>query len=357
MEVLANKYLELLLNCIDDVKMRAGKTVRVGSISQSCTAIEVYLDEDAVQDILTVFLKELREDDEMEELLYQVCDLAEELGLEPETAYDLDFEDVYEAFQNRIDGILDSMDYYITYQNELDMTVYVNNKGEIIGRTMKFPNSREEITITCLSPHRGNRFGYKCSVLTNGEEIALTGSGKEFGNKISGSFTVKYEGFGIMDIEIRNLDIKSLKKGYLNGRFTIKAASELARMTDMDSSYIRLSDMELEMDVSMDRSSEKWSMELREGKEVWGSLIISCKQDGGRKIRVPSTRYAVFVEDEQDFEIWWNTIDWNALIRRLDQSGMSPEAVEIAEEFRVMDIREVTEELTHFLFRIIEYDK
>lgn len=346
-EALADRYLELLLDNIDNVKMRTGKTARADNVTQTCTTLEIYLDKDDIRNMLSDFLKELREDREIEDLLYQVYGLAEELELE-EVGY-RDAEEFYEAFQDEIDEILDDMEYYVTYHDELDMTVYVDDKGQVIGRTLEFPNSWDEISISYLFPRSGSRFGYKASVTVDDEELSVSGSGKEFGNKLDGSFTLKYNGYGIVDVEVEDLNLKSLKKGFLNGGFTLTASSGIRRIGDMDIVYSYLSDLQLILDVAMDNSSQKLRMELREGRELWGALTMSARSSGGKKISVPSTRDAIFVEDDSDFMDWWDTIEWEKLIKNMDKAGMPSDTIERVEELSEMDADELMTELTELL--------
>lgn len=341
-EALANRYLELLLDSIDDVKIRMGKTVRVDSVAQTCTTLEIYLDKDDIRNMLSGFLKELKEDSEIESLLYQVFELVEEL--DSDAGYYRDAEEFYEAFQDRIDEILDDMDYYITYHNELDMTVYVDDKGQIIGRTMEFPNSWDEISVSYLFPHRGSRFGYKASVVVDGEEMSISGSGKEFGNKIDGNFTFKYDGNGIVDVEVENLNLKSLKKGYLYGRFTVTASSGIRRLGDMGIVYSYLSDLQLILNISMDGSFEELGIELREDRELWGALTMTVRSGSGKKISVPTTKRAIFVDDDSDFADWWDTIEWEKLIKNMDKAGMPSDTIERVEEYSEMDPREFMDE-------------
>lgn len=351
-EALADRYLELLLDSIDDVKMRVGKTARADSITQSCTTLELYLDKDDIRNMLSDFLKELQEDREIEDLLCQIFELAEELDMD--TGYYNNAREFYEAFQDKLDEILDDMDYYVTYHDELDMTVYVDNKGEIIGRTMEFPNSWDEVSVSYLFPHRGSRFGYKASVIVDGEEVSVTGSGKEFGNRLDGNFTLKYEGIGIVDVEVEDFDLKSLRKGYLNGCFTVTASSGIRRLGDMSIVYSYLSDLQLILDVSMNRSSEKLEMELREGRKLWGTLTITARHGSGKKISVPSTKRAIFMEDNSDFEDWWDTITWESLLKKMDKAGVPSAAIDRVEEFSEMDADEFMDEVMDLMWYWLE---
>lgn len=351
-ETLANKYLELLLNGIDDVNMKTGKTVRVESITQNCTALEVSLDKQDIQNMLAEFLEELQQDGEVEELLIQLYDLAEELGVSGGDYRNAD--EFYEAFQDRIDDVLDDMDYYITYHNELQMTVYVDNKGRIIGRTMEFPNSWDEITISYVNPRRGSRFGFQGSIIADGEEVSIVGSGKDFANKINGDFTVKYEGTGIVNIAVKDFDMKALKKGYINGNFTLTAASGIGRALSMTSAYSYLEDMTLEIAVSMEKSAHRLSMELKEGEDLWGALEVTVNRGNGRKIAVPTTKSSIFIENARDFEDWWETIKWNDFLKKMNKAGLPSEALDAAEKLSEMDVDEVLDELSDIMWLLMD---
>ena len=360
-KALVDRYLELLLDCIGDVEMRTGKTVRAGSVAQTCTTLEIYLDKDDIRNMLSEFLKELREESEVEALLHQIFELVEKL--EPDEGYYRDAEEYYEAFRDRIDEILDDLDYYVTYHNDLNMTVYVDNKGQIIGRVMEFPNSWDEVAVSCLFPHRGSRFGYKASVVSNDGEIMVTGSGREFWNKIDGSFTVQYDGNGIIDVEVEDFDLKSLKKGFLNGCFTVTASSGIRRIGDMGMVHALLASPRLVLDVSMGRSSRELGIELREGRVLWGALTITVRNGDGKKIAVPTTKKAIFVEDGSDFADWWDTIEWEKLIKSMDKAGMPSDSIERMKEYSGMDAGEVMDKLLelisgkHFPLLFIKYGK
>ena len=352
-EALTARYLELFLDHVEDVKMRTGKTVRAEGVTQSCTSLVIYLDKTDIQNMMAEFLEELQDDEAVEELLIQIYDMMDELDID--MGYYRNADDFYDAFLDEIDDILDDMDYYITYHDELKMTVYVDNKGQIIGRTLEFPNSWDEVTLSYIMPHRGRKFGYKGSIEIDGEEISIVGSGKDFANKLSGDFTVKYEGMGIVDVAVKDFNLKSLKKGYINGNFTVTAASGISRALDLASSYSYLSDMELVIDISSSKSSEKMSMTLKEGKDIWGTLTVTINRGNGKKVSVPSTRSSILVEDDWDFEDWWDTLKWNDFLKKLDKANLPSETIDAAEEFSELESDEVLDRISDFM-RSIMYD-
>lgn len=138
----------------------------------------------------------------------------------------------------------------------------------------------------------------------------------------------------------------------MKGSFTVTASSGIDRVWDLDEAYSRLSDMALTIDVSTGRSSEKLSMELREEKELWGSLSIVSKTDSGRKISVPSTRSAVFVDSDRDFADWWDTVKWDGLLKKMNRAGLSSDAIDAVEEFSERDAGEIWDRVKDMIWSL-----
>lgn len=69
------------------------------------------------------------------------------------------------------------------------------------------------------------------------------------------------------------------------------------------------------------------------------------KRDKGRKISVPSTKGSVFVEDQRDFEDWWDTVKWEDLIKKMNKAGFPSEVMDAVEEYSQMNGYEILEEL------------
>jgi len=336
---LMSKYFKLALSAVEDVEMKNGKELKAEGISQTCTRLEVTIDSATLADMMELMFEEMEEDKEIEKIIVKFCNELSEQDIDG--LDDIDAEDIYEEFQ---DACADAAKMYGRYNGgdseELVMTLYVDNKGVVRGRTIEI----DDVTVKFLKPHKGSKFGYEASVTADGETVALAGTGKESGGKVSGEFALEYNGTGIVDIAVKKFDTDALMDGNLKGGFTFKAGSGIGRLVGM-SGVSMLEDLALT--VNMDISAKKASMSvaLAEDDESWGSFSIASERKNGKKISVPSEKKTVFVEDAGDFEDYWETIDWDGFIKNLDKSDLPSEYVEIFEDLSDLDEDEILEEL------------
>ncbi|MGN0167984.1 MAG: zinc-ribbon domain-containing protein [Acetatifactor sp.] len=347
------KYFDIALGCVEDVEMKKGKTLRAEGITQTCTELEVTIDADTVEDVLKAVLEEMEDDGDIKEIIIRLCDeLAKQDmdGLE-----DIDSEEVYEAFRDACKEARKDAKYAVDSDMELVMTLYVDKKGNVRGRTVEYDDGWDSFKLEVANPHKGSKFGYKASADVDGQEFAVTGSGKDSNGTINGDFSVKYNGAGIVDITAKKFDTDSLKKGCLNGEFTVKASSGISRALGMASTASFLSDMVLSIDVSMSSSSNKLIVSLTEDGDNWGSVTLAASRKSGKRASVPSEKKTIFVEDEDDFEDYWDTIEWDSFLKKLDKTALPSDVVDYVEDIADMDADEVMEELEYLMWDLMYY--
>lgn len=340
------KYFEVALGSVEDVDMKKGKTLRAEGITQKCTELEVTIDAGTVEDVLKAVLEEMEEDKEIQKIIEKLCDELAKQDLDG--VDDIDSDEVYEAFQDACKEARKNTKYLVDSDMELVMTLYVDSKGNVRGREIEYNDGWDTFKLEISNPHKGSKFGFKAAVSADGEEISVTGTGKDSGGKISGEFTVKYNGAGIVDFTAKNFDTNKLKKGYLNGKFTAKAASGVGRALNMTSVASALSDIELSIDVSMSSNSQKLVVSLAEDDEKWGSVSVAAERKSGKKASVPKN--AIFVEDEDDFEDYWDTIDWDKFLKKLDKADIPSDIIDVVEDIADLDSDEVIEGLGSLLY-------
>ena len=359
-ELLA-KYFDIALGCVEDVDMKKGKSLRAEGITQTCTELEVTIDADTVEDILKAVLEEMEEDKDIKNIIVKLCD---ELAKQDLDGFDdIDAEDVYEEFQDACKAARKNAKYVADSDFELVMTLYVDNKGNVRGRTVEYDDGWDSFRIEVSNPHKGSSFGYKAAVSVEGQEIAVEGSGKDSSGTVDGEFSVKYNGTGIVDIAVNKFDTDSLKKGYLNGEFTMKASSGINRALGMASNIpvagdvaslvSILNDMEVSLDVSMSENSNKLILGLAADDEKWGSISLSADRKAGKKASVPSAKNTIFVEDEDDFEDYWDTIEWDSFLKKLDKTDLPSDIVDIVEEIAEFDADEIMDEMDDILWDLM----
>ena len=314
-EKLLNKYLKIALNCVEDVEKKS-KVLKVEGINQKCTVLKVTLDNRTLAEIFGSILDEAEYDGALEALIADVVDASGEDG-----------EDAYEDF---LDGL---EDLYRSFKNargmeDIVMTVYVDNKGNVVGREL----DADGVNISLLMPEKGNKFGYEFSVKSGSDKYALTGSGKRSGNKINGDFSARYNGTSILGITASKFDLETFKRGQLNGRLDVSLGSGIGKVAGSVSGLSVLQDMKFVIKSKTSGHSVEYSLGVIYDDEDMGTLIVSADRKRASGVKVPNKKNVVFVEDERDLEDWLEEITWDKVVSRLEKTDLPKDAVDFVED-------------------------
>lgn len=320
-ERLLIKYGNLALKCIDDVDMGKNVTLKAEGVSQKCTKLTVTLDDETFQTILENILKEAVKDKELEKVIRNAASLDETL----------DADEIYEAFQASLENSLD----YLSFRtgSEIEMCIWVDNKGEVKGRTIEMDYGFSKNSIEFFMPQKGKHFGYELSAKTDGISVSLEGSGKRSGDKLSGDFQVKYNGAGLVDIAVKNYNTKKAKEGYVNGSFTVSPSSALMSLIPGIDFIGRSS---LEMNLKQAKDDLSLAMTVIYDDERLGTLQVDSKIGNGKKAKIPRQKDVIWAEDDEDIEEYLETIDWDSFISKLEDAGAPSFAVNYLE--RMIDM-------------------
>lgn len=345
---ISKKYLDIALGCIDDVSKKTEKET-VEGVTQKFTAVEVTIDDDTLQDIMKAVLKEMKKDKDIKKIVRDVA-----------KAVDEDGDDVYEEFQESIDDILDDIKYYdLGDAEELVMTVYIDGKGNISGRSLELKSStgkrRDSATVKMLMTEKGSKFGYELSVSGFGSEsVKLTGSGKKSGDKISGDFKLKYNGTSLVDVAVKNFDLDKAKKGQLDGAFEISASSKIGSLIGSAMAGSVIEDVKLLLTFGSSKNTSTVSLGVEYDGDDLGKASVSVKTDKGSKASIPSGKNVVMVEDMDDLEDWIETIDWSKVISNLKKTDLPSEVLDLLEDVVDMiedgDLWDLADDLYRYLY-------
>ncbi|SHO48592.1 zinc-ribbon domain-containing protein [Anaerocolumna xylanovorans] len=328
---LLNKYFSLAMSYVDDVK-KSSATLSEEGITQKLTVLEIKIDGDTIRDMTEAILKTMQDDKELEDIIKKLDSVYEDMNSE----YG-DSEDLYESFQDGIKDSLENIDELSAYEGLQNMTVWVDSKGEIKGRSIEFDDGKIEV----LMPEKGKNFGFEASVKYEDNTYSLSGSGKRSGSKIDGDFEATYNGDGLIDINVKDFDAENMRDGYVNGTFTVKPSSQISKVFSMAdtydiSSYIK--DMALKMDVSMKKDSASTKLSLLENNKLWGILMISANTGSGKKINLPDDSKVVFTDDEYDVSGWTDTFDWNGFLDKLSNTDLPSEWIDELRNINMDDV-------------------
>lgn len=345
-QALLTKYFDVIIGCVDDVDKESVK-LEAGGVNQKCTCLKVTIDGKTLVKAAKALCKELKDDKDLKKYITdfvdavseqaEALDMAEELGME------LDADEIYEQFQSMCDEILDTIDENEEEipEFELVMSVYVDSKGHVCGREFELEVEEQTMTLLVANTENGSNVGFEASLSIDdgdGENgFVFEGSGKKNKGKLDGTYALTVMAQGekkkMMNVSVKQFDLDALEKGYLNGSFGLSIADDLLEEMEEripEEVYSMLEEMELVFDLTSNENAAKFKVSLNQGKELYASLSISSEKVSDKKLSVPSD--AIMIEDIEDPEEamleYWETIDWDSMIEKLEEIGFSDELIE-----------------------------
>ena len=345
-QALLTKYFDVIIGCVDDVDKESVK-LEAGGVNQKCTCLKVTIDGKTLVKAAKALCKELKDDKDLKKYITdfvdavseqaEALDMAEELGME------LDADEIYEQFQSMCDEILDTIDENEEEipEFELVMSVYVDSKGHVCGREFELEVEEQTMTLLVANTENGSNVGFEASLSIDdgdGENgFVFEGSGKKNKGKLDGTYALTVMAQGekkkMMNVSVKQFDLDALEKGYLNGSFGLSIADDLLEEMEEripEEAYSMLEEMELVFDLTSNENTAKFKASLNQGKELYASLSISSEKVSDKELSVPSD--AIMIEDIEDPEDslkeYWMTLDWDSMIEKLEEIGLSDELIE-----------------------------
>ena len=345
-QALLTKYFDVIIGCVDDVDKESVK-LEVGGVNQKCTCLKVTIDGKTLVKAAKALCKELKDDKDLKKYITDFVDVvseqAEALDMAEELGMELDADEIYEQFQSMCDEILDTIDENEEEipEFELVMSVYVDSKGHVCGREFELEVEEQTMTLLVANTENGSNVGFEASLSIDdgdGENgFVFEGSGKKNKGKLDGTYALTVMAQGekkkMMNVSVKQFDLDALEKGYLNGSFGFSIADDLLEEMEEripEEAYSMLEEMELVFDLTSNENAAKFKASLNQGKELYASLSISSEKVSDKELSVPSD--AIMIEDIEDPEDslkeYWMTIDWDSMIEKLEEIGLSDELIE-----------------------------
>lgn len=353
LEELLTKYITLALEQIDDVKEK-DVTLEVGDVSQKCTALKVTIDTKTVQKMVEAVLEEVSEDKDLEDIVKKAMEMSEEMGMADP---DMDADDMYDEFLDEVDSALERIDEIDMEDVEILMTVYVNGKGEVIGREIE----AEEFKFRYAMPVSGSSFEMECYVempnygggraaaaridedyYAYEEEddepeifkIGIEGKGKLKGNKITGDFTVKDNAMSYVDVKVEGYNTKKAKEGEMVGTFTFTLSKDMKSMLKDTASMVLVGYLNYGLEIDMDTDSDGGTVSIAivNDDEFLVKLTVESDSGKGEKVSIPSSKNVIDAMDEDELEEWAEDIEWDDIIKKLEKADVDEDYIEMFEE-------------------------
>ena len=303
---LVDKYSDIALSSINDVS-KEKKTMEIADVREKVYVLKVKLDDDQLKKAVKAMRKEADKDKDLQGI---IIDCAEAAGEDGDKAWDA----FYDALYDLEDAVKKS---------DMTMKVYVNSKGDIIGRELyDDTGSFEYLTVT-----DGRAFATEASVEDNNRELFwIEGSGKKSGDEYSGDFTVSVEG-NEFDFTVDRFNVKSMFSFAPDFRVSVKIGDLLdaGNIKSRELDYIE--DYSLVMDVKMKSvANGSASIMLLDGEEEAVSMSASVAETSGYKLQIPEDTFEV--EDTSDFKHYLKDCDFDEFYDKLRDAGVSKEYVD-----------------------------
>jgi hypothetical protein len=314
---LIEKYLLVAVNSVGNVSKRS-TTVSAQGVSQKCTELKYSLGEKELTELVKNVLKEVKKDSDLEDIIKNAVEAS---------GTGVDADDLYREFVYGIEDMLDDFDYD-DYDDDLkiDISIYVNGKGEIIGRTLSFDEGYGDVyTVSTLLTADGTNVGYELNFASGDAGVSLVGNGTYKGGSISGDFNVVYKDdyydyeYEILDVNVNSLDVKQLKKGYLNGSFEFTVGDDISKI---DSSLSVSKDFKLSLTSAMSAGSLDYQLGLEYSGDELGTLRVTSKTGKASSVKVPDSKNTITVSNYYELMDWLETVSLSPFIKNLKSAGV-----------------------------------
>lgn len=319
-EKLAYDYMCTAINCIDKVE-KESTTLEAEDVSQKCTELKATIDEKTLNAMFKAILSKMKDDKKLEKIITDMATLDE----------NLDASEVYDDFIDELKDTLDDIEDAELGSGKLILSVYVDGKGDVIGRELKTKGSDEDLKIVYMMPKKGAKFGYELSIENRYAEAALKGSGKISGDKLTGEFDLKAAGNKLLSVNVSNFDQKKFKKGFLEGEFIFDIKSGLV---GNGIAGAILTGYKYGFDVTTSESAAKVVSTVYDGDKAYVTVTVDGKRSKGKKADLPSGKKVVSVsaDDMDDVDIDDLGISMKQLKENLKKAKVPSDIIDAVED-------------------------
>lgn len=304
------RYGGIFIEHAKDVE-KESSTLEVGDVSQDCTLLTVTLDETEIQDLALDMLETLRDDKDMEDMISAVAKAsAASMGADAygdEAAY-------YEEFQDALQETIDQLEDSELSECTIRMYVWVNNKGEIVGRKLSMTMEGEtQDLLTFQCPREGDAYAVRILLgdeeNSDGEYLAIEGDGTISGDKADGDLTLFVGEEEILRVDIAGYDTKKADDGYLSGSFTFSTTVEE-----------ELQNYALQIDLEQGEDTGSAVLTILSNDAALASLDITTAMTDSYDVSVPDSADLCDMSDYDEMEAYEENADVEGLLEKLSQN-------------------------------------
>lgn len=346
MQKLLGRYIKCIIESVNDVDKDLS-SISAGGVSAKYTELSYDIDLKLVSNIMNNIYKTAKNDKDLKKVIGSLIDLA---GMS-------DYYDIDEFYEELMDNFKDTCDEMKEMSREQNssagtMTVWVNAKGEIVGRNLSAGSGLSQVELGYYAPEKGSKCGFDMFVNVYGDTVfEIEGSGKKSGDKVTGKYSMIINDMELIDFDLSKVAIEMSKKESATGSITISAGRDYDDFIEDEFGYSyyyssepymilsALSEYSLKIDMNSNQNKAKTTYTILNGKDVLVSVSSSTNTSKGGTVAGVSSKADVY-DAEYESDMYMESLDLENYMQKLDKSVFPEEIREILEELAEADFDE-----------------
>ena len=219
-ERIRDRYVDAITSAITGVEV-GEEELTVGEIKEKLISISAKLDGQGVTNVAKAVLTVAKTDEDIKKIVNDCAPTFK--GLLGENV------NVYDEFVKLIDKALESANKVtaddLKSAPTIEFTVYTNKKNEIKAGKFSVSIKGETVTGSVAMLEDGDNYAFDAKVndptIEKAKTIAVTSTGTKKSDKLTGNFTIKFDGKKLCTVGVENLDTEAFKEGNFYGKVTI----------------------------------------------------------------------------------------------------------------------------------------
>lgn len=275
-ESILKKYTNLFVNSVNNVE-KANTTITANSITEDCTGLTVRMSGQEIYDSIHSVFESAKDDKDVKFIVDEVIDYIKSIDSNSDLT-DITSKSYSDDIDSLIESLEKSKNEFTKYDDLLKMLVYVDSKGNIIGRTITI-TSDKTYTMEYKRAIKGNSLGIE-STIKDGDKVVfiIKGKGSSTFTEFNGDFIITFPTKEMtINATVSNGNVSKLLEGTFNGDITLTTT------------YKDLEDYKLNLSVKTSLLSNSLKIETLNKEKSYGALTITNKITNKADIAFPDS--------------------------------------------------------------------
>jgi RNA binding exosome subunit len=298
------RYAEVAIKDVENVT-RSKKKVNAGNLSNACTVLTVSMTDRELRKLCKDVIKAMRDDDELKEII-------KETGSAIPNVSGSEAWDAFRDALSKVETAVDSID------EDVEFSMYVTNKGEIVGRSMEV----DGVELSSVTLTKGKKYASDTSLSGKGTHVELEGNGTKSSGVINADFEVSYKG-GSFEFSLDDFDQNSWENGILKGGISFEIGDIIRSLGIsywVPSEVNLFKSMRLGLMLDTTKGNNSMDITLYDDKDPMATLRAKETKTQLSSVDIPSKSYSS--DDNTEWKDWIRDADYHEILDRLDKAGL-----------------------------------